>query len=110
MMWLLKILKIYLEERDKPFNVAKTQNKMNVNIKLFQWSINVLIRSRSLTNHFWKSLYTCINQVEEPKMYSLVKYNTCSAHLAEMQLTNKYDKEIRFLSLIFLVNLHGWFL
>ena len=23
MMWLLKILKIYLEERDKPFNVAK---------------------------------------------------------------------------------------
>ena len=40
-------------------------------------------------------------------MYSLVKYNTCSAHLAEMQLTNKYDKEIRFLSLIFLKNLHG---
>ena len=90
--------------------LLKTQNMMNFNIKLFQWSINVLTRSLLLTNYFYKSLHTCINQAEEPKMYSLVKYNTCSAHLVEMQLTNKYDKGIRFLSLIFLVNLHGWFL
>ena len=49
MIWLMEIIKIWRASDtvlcDHAFNIAKIQNMMDINVGLFQWFINFLIKS-----------------------------------------------------------------
>ena len=55
-----------------------------------------------------------INQLlenfEKRRVYSSFKYNIWGVDPADIQLISKYNKRIYYVSLIFLVNMHGLFI
>ena len=51
-----------------------------------------------------------IKKFEKRKVFSSFTDNIWGANLAEKHLISKFDKGIRFVLLIFLVNMHGLFL
>ena len=110
--------------RDKAFNVAK--NPMDINADFLQMAINVLVKktsgsgtenenisnqrsldlvTRELAEELHKSI---IRELKKRNVNSPFIDNIWGADLADMQLTNRFNKGICFLLhlLIFLVNTH----
>ena len=68
--------------------------------------IKSMPQNEKLAEEFHKPI---IKKFKKRKMYSAFKDNICVADLADMQLTNKFNKRFRILLSViaFLANMHG---
>ena len=93
--------------RDKAFDIAKIQNRMDINAYLLQWFIiffhrkssNNAVKSQIMLNQeLAKELRKPImRKFEKRKAHSLFKDSIWGADLADMHLTIKFNRGMRFL-------------
>ena len=91
---------------DKPFNIAKNPNMLDINVVLLQWLINLVIKTSAGTvknkiisnKELAEELHKQVNKkIEKRKAHPSFTDNIWGADLADMQLRSKFNKGFRFL-------------